>query len=109
MIVKEKPANEIKVNKNNNILTIKTNSWNTVELWKQYINNLELEAVYDKTMVGLADFLEKEYGNLMKIAKMNDHSKNKHSIIKHVDIQTTYLMTDAAPGKNLTKEQTSKI
>ena len=31
---------------------------------------LELEAFYDQTMVGLADYLEKEYGNLMKIVKM---------------------------------------
>ena len=46
---------------------------------------LELEAFYDQTMVGLADYLEKEYGNLMKIVKMNDHNKNRHSIKKHAD------------------------
>lgn len=70
---------------------------------------LEIEAVYDQTMVGLADYLEKDYCNLMKAVKTNDCSKNKHFIKKHADkVKTRYLMTEAIPGLNSSKELKEK-
>ena len=49
---------------------------------------LELEAVCDQTMAGLADYLEQEYANVMKTVKMTDHSRNKYFIKKNTLIKS---------------------